>query len=495
MALSIILKPEVPETFHRLKKYFDKGVYDKGETAMPPFGEFYLEGSGALAGEVISVYRDAGLMSRVIADSSGSFRADFEPLYKEANLLYAEGATSPRSNVVGFDVYYYNALLYLFSEECLDLVQSVAQGKQDLYIQKRVGDSIESLFDTERDEYVTGVVELLDKMPFHVPASYITSSGSLPDHVEAAVDIADKGLVHSALYSLATLFEGAGVERIFFWPQENYVPFEVDSSRVPRTKAGDRTRIIVPAHRRRFAWAVENINQAELDMDNSAIPGVPAYFYTWIYIDGTREGDESLSVKKKITQPLPGPESNVAVFASGSVLTDTDGSVTGTTGMRYVKLDPVAFSLESDVAVSIAGEDLSYAELISRSILALGVANVPGNVTVDYEYFSEPHVLCVCKAEYNTENIVEIHRDWNSPGHISPFEPYLLGSLRVYAKFASLPSNSVVRTLAGVVNNINVVSRPLELLITTSLDDQEVLEEDGQKWQGYFKGYSYWGIM
>ncbi len=173
MGLRITVKPEISKTFTRLKKWMDKYVYDTKDTAIPNFKEIKLEGTGANAGEYIQIFKnhtEQVLVTR--ASSRGTFEVTVPVSYERSNTFHAYGGSSGKSNVVVFDVYNWLLFFYLYSQEFLRIIQKLGQAKQDLYIDDTVGDTLQPIFETEKDRYETSWQALKDKFTLPIPTDY-----------------------------------------------------------------------------------------------------------------------------------------------------------------------------------------------------------------------------------------------------------------------------------------------------------------------------------
>ena len=104
MPLAIVLKPTLSNVFERLKKRHDPNIYDTKDSAIPNFKEIEVSGSGANAGEFVTLYRNNEEVLKVRASSGGNFDVTVPVLYENHNSYYAEGTSTGKSNTIAFNV-------------------------------------------------------------------------------------------------------------------------------------------------------------------------------------------------------------------------------------------------------------------------------------------------------------------------------------------------------------------------------------------------------
>lgn len=498
MALQIAISPDVSEVFHRLVAALDDVVYDRSPRAYPYLDEFTISGTGAIAGDTIEILRNETALLQVLANSSGDYSCVFEPTYEDTNIIRARKAkgtipeTYDYSNLIILDVYKFYVILYLLSKKYLEIQQAVAQSKQNLYIQDRVGDLLEPLFKTEKDSYSTMFFALKDIMPLKLPTS--VWAGDKKALVEKAVEISNKGPVHASIMALESVLAGIGIQKVFLYPLENFKTFDNRWNIMPRVKPGFTDTLLVPKERlERVGWDIGYVTYSA-DKEVIFVTG-GSEPYRWVYLDGSLDVDGTLKVFQSAIQPLPGASGITITIAPSLVRTDDqDGSVTGIPLQKYVELSPPAYGLSYTFSVSDDLGPCTAAYMVNREVLSLGRAVVSGSVTISYTAYIEAIILCVVKLTFPGPVISEIHRSWDVPGHVRPDNPNIRGNTELYLRYNSaLNLTAEAYTILGdIIETIKIISMPLYGFIGPSNADQLNQDEDSQWWCHYFKGFKYW---
>lgn len=493
MALEIKLYPLLSEQFYKLKKRMDSNVYDTKDTAVPYFGNFKLVGYGGVVGEVVTIYRNDVQLMTIQTDNQGGFEVSVPVLYEVSNSYYAYGSVSGKSNLIVFDVYNYLIYLYLFSLQFVDIIQGLAQAKQDIYIDPKVGDDIQPLWKTESKTYFSSYWSLRDKMTLPIPSDYWCTT--ISKVVKKALEISNKGPVVGSLLALQECYENIGVSKIFVHHVSNPIYWNVDIDHIPHVKSPDmRNVLVIPENTKiRLGWRYMYASRGSKEIIFS---GVQDKYY-WVYCDGEKERDDTLKVKVSMEQPLPGLYLAEHTFTENQILTDDEkGTITGIPYQRYVTLVPPVASVSSSVSIYDSSSVYSNAYLVSREILALGVANAPSTsndvLTVKYEYYSQPEILCVLHFD-SESRIDKIMRIWAVPNHIravnlEDYENYCA----INIAFDTVPPNyqEVLLNIAGVLREIVPVVVSFVPYVNLAKDDQEYIEEDSLYWSGQFKGFA-----
>jgi hypothetical protein len=490
MALTITISPDLSELFNQLKTYLDNYVYDIKPSAVPDFYEMTLSGTGATPYATVRITDGENNIAILTADGDGEFEYTFRPDYAVTNRFQAI-CEDVESRILVIDTYRYLLILYYYAKEYLSILQAFAQAKQSYYLFSKVGDSLEDKFHTEQNVYTTALSDLKDKMPIELPLDIWNQTEDPGYCVAKAIEISEKGPVHASLYALKDVFQGAGCQAVFLYPYENYNPMDLDYTHLPRRHPTTTDVVMIEKGcKKRYGWSVESITNATTNKNMTMPVPTGSTGYVWLYVDGTRDPDGTLTVLTSQTQPIPEAIPTTGTFLSTEVETDnSDGDITGIPYQKYVELDLPAFSLSWAISVYDEVGDLPLAELVSRNIVALGAASPTGVVSVEYDYFSEPMILCVVKTDVSG-NVIDVLRTWGNPGHISTCYPHSLANLEVYFKFNYPPNEEVVVMIKNVLNNIRLIPHPMLAFVTASTNDQEVILEDSAKWSSLFKGFS-----
>lgn len=495
MALTISLSPALSNTFHRLKTYHDHLVYDIGEAATPYFEEITIEGTGANVGEVITLTRNNNVVLRATASSGGTFSVIVPVLYETTNTYQASGPSSGISNLLVFDVYHWLLLHYLFSLEVASILEGMGQSKQDIYIDTKVGDNYtttgdSAYFETEVTSYDTTKKALIDKMTLPIPSDYWGQN--IKEAVKRAIEVSEKGPVQASLQALKACYAGVNLGNIFTFQWEYPIHWDLDTQHIPHALGpGDRDTLVVPAYRKvRRGHRYEYVTMGEKQIQFS---GVSSGTYYYVYVDGTKDVDDTLDVKESTTQPVPGIYENTLVFGWDEISTDdADGTITGIPYQKYVTLTPPAASLTSTISVSDDTGDITTAEFVDRETLALGKASTGGNLSVTYEYWLDCNILCVLYFG-EADTITGVHRIWSLPGHVRPTDNLESEALQIYFKFSSGMTESTRTSVLSNINDVLMEMVPITLSfvpwINIARDDQEYIEEDSIDWSGIWKGY------
>jgi hypothetical protein len=489
LSLVIVLKPTLSNVFERLKKRHDPNVYDTKDSAIPNFKEIEVSGSGANAGEFVTLYRNNEEVSKVRASSGGNFDVTVPILYENHNSYYAEGTSSGKSNTIAFNVYNWLLFHYLYSQEFLRIIQSLGQSKQDLYIDTEVGDSVAPTFETEKSSYDTSTKALKDKMTLPIPSDYWGQN--IKQAIKKAIEISENGPVFGSLLDLVQCYQGVNVEKIFSYHMQNPLYWNLDVEHLPEVKGpAQRNILVIPAYTKcRLGWSLRFITIGKKEIVFAGATNE----YWWVYVDGEKDVDDTLKVKYSKTQPVPGIYSKTLTYNENDVSTDDEeGSITGIPYQKYVTLVPPVACMTS--SVSIEDDDGIYADaaLVSREILALGRANTRGILSVTYEYYLESEILCVLYFD-GIGNIDKIMRTWSMPNHIRTQELEQDEQALFFVKFSSEPANyqEVLSNIRDILMEIVPITLGYIPFVNLGKDDQEVIEEDTRYWPELYKGYCY----
>lgn len=489
MAFNISLKPEVGNTFKRLKQAMDKYVYDTKTGSLPNFYEIEMSGAGAGAGEDIQIYRNNKKVLDVKASSGGDFEVPVPITYKDSNSFCAKGSSSGTSNIIAFNVYNWLLFHYLYSQEFLRIIQSLAQSKQDLYIDTKVGDSVEPILESEKDSYDSTSVSLKDKFTLPIPSDYWGQD--IKNAVKKAIEVSEKGPVHASIQALKDCYAGVSLEKIFVYSMENPIYWNLDTDHIPIAKGPlNRDTLVIPEYTKiRVGWKYMYVTMGQKEKIFSTTPATGSYY--WVYVDGEKDLDDTLTVKVTSYQPTPGLYSKTLTFSEIEVSTDdSEGTITGIAYQKYVTLSPPVASITSSVSIDDDNGVYSSYNLISREILALGQANTKGILTVTYQYYLDASILCVVYVD-GTNTIQDVMRIWALPGHIRPQTDEDSETLQIYFKFSSVPSNykEVLSNIRDILMEIVPITLSFEPWINLAKDDQDIIPEDSFYWPELEKGY------
>ena len=151
--LYIKVLPDKPFLFDILLSFLDAGVFNTKKGVYPNF-PLKLKIENCVLGEVLSIYFNDKKVAEIIANAETMFW-DFEPDWdNETNKIYVSGTAHDKfSNVVYFFPQNFAVFLWLFSEKFVEIIQELAQSKQDFFIQNSVGDALNKEFKTGKDYY------------------------------------------------------------------------------------------------------------------------------------------------------------------------------------------------------------------------------------------------------------------------------------------------------------------------------------------------------
>jgi len=189
--------PRDPDFFYNLKQNLDEGVYERSDFARPHLKEVSITGAGADLGEV-EVQNDGKKIGIAIAQADGTFSFSFESEYDSEYTLQAIDSSDNKSNILQFDQFNFATLLYIIAEKMDETLKNIAQQKQNIYIQDKVGDSYQPLLPTNQVSYSTILSFLRDKFPFGDITSYLYDSEKeiyTKTIVEKAMLASEKGLL------------------------------------------------------------------------------------------------------------------------------------------------------------------------------------------------------------------------------------------------------------------------------------------------------------
>ena len=122
----------------------------------------------------------------------------------------------------------------------------------------------------------------------------------------------------------------------------------------------------------------------------------------YVYVDGTLSGLDSrvLEVQTSTEEPEVRDIQATQIFIGDSILTDTDGSITGIRGRKYVRTS--YFPLSVDGVETDAADTSSIATIITNTdIISLGYNQTPIYVEVTYTYQYEFQLLGVIESDAN----------------------------------------------------------------------------------------------
>ncbi len=159
MPIASRLSPSPNLVFKRIRKLFDKS-FSFDEHSLPLLENyFYLEGvvtndSGVpVAGTLVSVSINGTPYLTVTTLPNGSFRFKVPTSWEDTIRIEMTSA-------YGDDIFYLNfydilVIAWIYAEQYLNILQYLAQSKQDTYSGPKVGDVIQPLFLSDKNQYKT----------------------------------------------------------------------------------------------------------------------------------------------------------------------------------------------------------------------------------------------------------------------------------------------------------------------------------------------------
>lgn len=488
MSLIITILPSVPSIFNRIKENLDRGVYMQREAGYPMLNEITVSGTGGSSEEDMSVYVNGYLKGSLQTTQEGTFGFTFEPLKKENNYIHAEGSVSGRSNYLAVDMYHYLSYLYVMSKRMQEIIQNLAQTKQNYYIQPKVGDLLEPKFVTDEDAYKTSDHTLYDKFPQNSIVLYDDIKGDMKNMTQKGIDLSWQGSTVESLLLIQEIMQEVLDDdnvAIWAWCEDNFFPFIIESGYIhallnPITHNYDT--ITIPKILKKYRYQRNWIRySAAKEMIITHADG-----YVWFYIDGDLEVDGTYEIKTSLVQPVPQYLAVIETFLGTDFETDTDGSITGARGEKYIILEHSAIS-RYPLSVTFSGSTVGSPRWISPKIIALGLASEYTSVVVNYTRYYEPIILCCI--QMISGNINEVHRTFDEPNHIWMENRYWKYSFEIYCRTTHIMNSDQINILKELIDSCISVNRPRELFVSTGHADQSFIVEDSWAWRGFYKGY------
>lgn len=490
MALTITIIPKVPTIFNRMKESLDRGIYMQREAGFPMLDEITISGTGGHSEEDMNVYVNGYLKGSLQTTQEGTFGFTFEPLKKENNYINAVGSVSGRSNYLAVDMYHYLSYLYIMSKRMQEVLQNFAQTKQNYYIQSKVGDLLESRLLTDKDTYKTSDYTLYDKFPQNSIIPYDDIKGDMENITQSGIDLSWQGSTVESLLLIQEIMQEVLNDSnvaIWAWCEDNFFPWVLETGYIhailnPIT--GNYDTITIPRIIKKYKYQRNWIRySAPKEMVITHTDG-----YIWFYIDGDLETDGTYEIKTSLVQPVPQYLAVTEAFLGTDFETDTDGSITGVKGEKYIVLNHAAIS-RYPLSVTFSGSTIGNPRWISPKIVALGLASEYTNIVVNYTRYYEPIIICVV---YMVGGIVdEICRTFDEPNHIWITSKFWKYSYEIYCRTSHIMNSEQINILKELIDSCITVNKPRELFVNSITNDQTYVVEDGPYWRGFYKNYSF----
>lgn len=225
--ISVELNPKPNLIFQEIRKLFDKS-FSFDDSSLPNLNDyFYLEGlvtnsSGSpVAGAIVVVSFNGNHYTTVTTLADGTFRFKLPVLYEDTIQI-------DLNSVYGSLTMYYNyydilVIAWIYAEQYLQVLQHLAQSKQDSYSPQKVGDVIQPLFKTDKDTYTTLERTLKRRFPLW-PFPYLNLTPKY-DHLSKL----RYWHWHSTFYTgLLGLKDAIGADSIFLIPYDEYLLLFID---------------------------------------------------------------------------------------------------------------------------------------------------------------------------------------------------------------------------------------------------------------------------
>jgi len=157
MPISSSLSPAPNLIFNRMKESFDKSFsFDFSSLPTIDFnliGVVYNDLGTPVAGTVVSVFINGNHYLNVTTLPDGTFKFKLPISWEET--LTVEMQSSYGNSILYFNFYDILVIAWVYASQFINVLQHLGQSKQDSYSEPRVGDSIQSLFETGISVYET----------------------------------------------------------------------------------------------------------------------------------------------------------------------------------------------------------------------------------------------------------------------------------------------------------------------------------------------------
>lgn len=461
--------PERSTFLEYMKQNLDEGVYDRSEYAQPNLPTNTIKGEEADPG-VVTIYNGDSVMGVVLADSDGNFSFTFDVVYEQSYQIRAEDSGGNKSNILDFELFNYVTLLYIISLRMNEIRKQIAQRKQDIYVEDKVGDSFESLFFVDQNVFQTRLLTLMDKFVYGDITDYLNEEERdiyTKDNVSKSMKISEFGCLIKSLNYLKEIFisllNDSGLE-IYLYPQSDFgtVLRMSEDSREESIYAvsGTTDTIFIPSRgeRHRFTYNLLALSGGgEMTITGSG-------YYHWIYIDGDLDPIDGVwEVKQSEIQPLPITINRVETHLTASIYTDTTGNITGLVNQRYIIVDKQVLRDETYTVYDPNSNEMDIT-LLGGKIIALGVFEDLTSVQAVYKTSYEPKILAVVKTDSGGD-IEKVQRTYDEPDHSEVGSLQLEKDTNIFIKTGKVLSGKEKDLVSLCTSTLLPVNMPKNIFI------------------------------